>query len=101
MDWLGHGLKFQKKIEVSVNSNEIDFIQIIIQDNGPGIPAHLRQQILKPFSTKPVGKGTGLGLSVASEILEKHGGYLELGEPDEGACFILKIPKAKAQKKAA
>jgi signal transduction histidine kinase len=92
----------KKKIEVSVNCNEIDFIQIIIQDNGPGIPDHLRQQILKPFlTTKPVGKGTGLGLSVASEILEKHGGYLEIGQPEQGACFILKIPKAKAQKKAA
>lgn len=41
-----------------------------IEDNGPGMPEHIRRRILEPFfTTKPVGKGTGLGLSVSYFIV--------------------------------
>lgn len=94
--------QIDKGIKVSVNGGELNNIQIVIQDNGPGIPSELREEILKPFfTTKPVGKGTGLGLSVAMEIMQKHGGSLEIGQPDKGAMFILKLPKSEAVKKAA
>lgn len=64
------------------------------EDNGPGIPQDLRQDIFKPFfTTKPVGKGTGLGLYICHEIIRRHGGTisLEAAEP-RGAVFRVVLP---------
>jgi signal transduction histidine kinase/CheY-like chemotaxis protein len=64
-----------------------------VEDNGPGIAAELEQQIFEPFfSTKP--DGMGLGLMVSYEIMEAHGGMLELVPPiyGKGAKFRLSLP---------
>ena len=58
--------------------------QILITDNGPGIPEDRRELVFQPFfSTKRNKEGRGLGLYIAREIAEYHGGTLSLGEPDE------------------
>jgi signal transduction histidine kinase len=58
---------------------------IAVEDEGPGIPAELRERVLDPFfSTKPEGEGTGLGLSVTRAIVEAHGGELTLEFPGRG-----------------
>ncbi len=65
---------------------------IVVRDNGPGIPMHLRDKIFQPFfSTKE--QGTGLGLSIAQRIITEHGGRLEM-EPSEGrgAAFTIVLP---------
>jgi two-component system NtrC family sensor kinase len=64
------------------------------QDNGPGIPDAIRQDIFKPFfTTKAVGKGTGLGLYLSHEIIRKHGGSLTLANTDgKGAKFVVRLP---------
>lgn len=61
-------------------------------DNGPGVPASIRDRIFEPFfSTKE--EGTGLGLSIASRIIQEHGGFLELTSREgEGAVFIITLP---------
>jgi PAS domain S-box-containing protein len=58
--------------------NDGTAVQIRIQDNGPGMPAELKNKIFDYlFTTKPVGKGTGLGLSISRQIIEqKHQGTL-------------------------
>ena len=70
-------------------------IEISIEDNGPGIPDQIRNDIFNPFfTTKPSGMGTGLGLSLSYEIVHnKHGGDLFLAQstPD-GATFMVKLP---------
>ncbi|MGY6522304.1 MAG: sensor histidine kinase [Mongoliitalea sp.] len=70
------------------------FVQIEIEDNGPGIPEPIRQRIFEPFfTTKAVGKGTGLGLSIVYTIIENHKGYLEVtSEPQNGTNFKIKLP---------
>jgi two-component system, NtrC family, sensor kinase len=56
-----------------------EFIRIEILDEGAGIPEHHLPEIFTPFfTTKQIGLGTGLGLSVAQELLEKHGGWIEV-----------------------
>jgi len=70
-------------------------ITILIQDNGPGIPEAVRQQLFEPFfTTKPVGQGTGLGLSICNQIItEKHHGQLSCeSQPGNGTTFKIIIP---------
>ncbi len=63
-----------------------------VADNGPGIPPDRLEGIFQPFvSTK--GKGMGLGLSICKEIVEGHGGRIEVeSEPGEGTAFTLLLP---------
>ena len=71
---------------VSVNK---DF-ELIVEDNGPGIPEEIRQRILEPFyTTKAVGKGTGLGMPIVMRILEEHQMVLSIETSDAlgGARF--------------
>ena len=66
-----------------------------MEDDGPGVPAAVRERVFDPFfTTKDIGRGTGLGLSVSYGIVEKHGGRLELSsEPLEaGARFTIWLP---------
>jgi signal transduction histidine kinase len=70
-------------------------VEIRIVDDGPGVPAELRNRIFDPFfTTKAVGKGTGQGLAIArSVIFDKHKGSLTLDESVErGAAFVISIP---------
>ena len=59
---------------------------ITICDNGPGIPPDLAAEIFLPFFTTKAG-GTGVGLSLARRIITAHGGTIEVGRSDQGACF--------------
>jgi signal transduction histidine kinase len=70
-------------------------VEIVVEDNGPGIPADLQEKIFEPlFTTKPTGSGTGLGLSLSFDIVAtSHGGSIKL-ESDEGqgARFVVSLP---------
>jgi signal transduction histidine kinase len=59
---------------VSVKTKRLgDHIQIIVEDNGNGIPQQILDKIFQPFfTTKPTGEGTGLGLSLAYDIVNGH-----------------------------
>lgn len=64
-------------------------IEIAVEDNGPGVPEKLRQEIFLPFFTTRA-EGTGVGLNLARQIAIAHGGTLEVGEsPLGGAAFRL------------
>ncbi|WP_154855782.1 7TM diverse intracellular signaling domain-containing protein [Cyclobacterium xiamenense] len=67
---------------------------IKIQDNGPGMPPHVRDKIFEPFfTTKAVGKGTGLGLSIVYTIIENHKGTIKVeSEEQVGTIFIIDLP---------
>lgn len=60
-----------------------------IEDDGPGIPAEIRDRVLDPFfSTKPPGEGTGLGLAVTRTIVDAHGGELSFEFPEAGGTVV-------------
>lgn len=69
-------------------------LRVIVADNGPGIPPHLRARVFEPyFTTKPTGIGTGVGLAVSLGIVEAHGGSLAVDCPTEGgAIFTITLP---------
>ncbi len=66
--------------------------EVLITDNGPGIPEDLRQRIFDMhFTTKT--SGTGIGLYVARSIVEAHGGEISVGSaPGRGSEFRLRVP---------
>lgn len=65
-----------------------------ITDNGKGIPDDIMNKVFDPFfTTKPVGKGTGLGLSVSLNIIQEHGGEMEiLSQPGIGTTVRIVLP---------
>jgi PAS domain S-box-containing protein len=71
-----------------------DRLEILIADNGPGVPADIREKIFEPlFSTKNFG--VGLGLPTVNQIMKQHGGGVEIGERrGGGAKFALWLPVA-------
>jgi len=71
-----------------------NFINIVFEDDGIGIPEKNLSRIFDPFfTTQPVGKGTGLGLSISYGIIEQYGGSIEVeSEPGKGAKFFIKLP---------
>jgi len=72
-----------------------DKVQILIRDNGIGIPQKVMDKIFQPFfTTKPPGQGTGLGLSLSYDIVTKeHGGQLKVNTKEgEYAEFIILLP---------
>ena len=71
-----------------------DHVRIEIEDNGPGMPEHVKNKIFEPFfTTKAVGKGTGLGLSIVYSIIENHKGTLDVEtEEGQGTTFIITLP---------
>jgi signal transduction histidine kinase len=82
---------------ITIQTRVIDhqWVQIVIADNGPGIPASVRHRIFDPFfTTKAVGKGTGMGMSISHHIItEKHGGILScVSELGNGTQFVIQIP---------
>jgi signal transduction histidine kinase len=71
-------------------------IEIVIADNGNGIPRDLRDKIFQPFfTTKATGQGTGLGLSISYDIVKSHGGTIEVkSEEGTGTKFIINLPQS-------
>jgi signal transduction histidine kinase len=98
---VANALKFSPevggKIKISIKESEKD-IRLLIEDNGPGIPEEIREQIFDKFFQaknqtlkKPIG--TGLGLAICKRILEMHHGRIWVeGGADSGARFILLLP---------
>ena len=76
--------------------NLVDNIEIIVKDNGNGVPENIIDKIYQPFfTTKPAGEGTGLGLSLTYDIVKAHGGDVRLETHEgEGSTFIITLPKA-------
>jgi signal transduction histidine kinase len=64
-----------------------------IEDDGPGIPQEIRERIFEVFYSSR-GGGTGLGLPIARQIIEKHGGTIELhSEEGRGTRFTIHLPR--------
>ncbi len=86
--------------KITVSTRQIgDSVEIVVTDNGTGIPEAVKDKILQPFfTTKPTGEGTGLGLSLSYDIVVKaHGGTIHIDSVEgEFSSFTIVIPlKAK------
>jgi len=70
------------------------YVRIRIRDNGGGIPDEHLYRIFEPFfTTKGESQGTGLGLSITHNIIQEHGGTIEVrSEPGKGTEFTVSLP---------
>ncbi len=75
------------------------FAELVVEDNGLGIPHNLINKIFDPFfTTKETSKGTGLGLSVVYGIVSSHNGHIEVfSELESGTRFHIYFPLTKHQ----
>ncbi len=82
-----------KTIDVTAKRGTNGHILITVADNGPGVPAEIRDRIFEPFFTaKPLGQGTGLGLALSFGIVRDAGGTLSLLPDTLGAVFQIDLP---------
>jgi PAS domain S-box-containing protein len=80
----------------SIEAADGTFVQIRVEDSGPGIAPELRGRIFEPFFTTKDDVGTGLGLWVTKEIIDRHKGTLEILSAGSdglgGAVFNILLP---------
>lgn len=100
---LDNALKYGSEnpvIDVNLVSDE-EYIKLIVQDNGIGIPAEYKSKVFEKFFRVPTGdqhniKGYGLGLSYVAEVVKRHEGTISVeSEPGKGSTFTVTLPKAK------
>ncbi len=84
------------KIKAALIADE-RYVEVLVMDNGRGIPADIVSEIFNPFfTTKAPGKGTGLGLSINYSIIEQHHGFINVHtEPSLGTVFSVILPTEK------
>jgi len=90
-------------IDVHVSVSEIDginFLQIKVEDNGPGFKEGSVSQVFDPYvTTKP--KGTGLGLAIVKKLVEEHIGSIRAYNHAEGGAVIsIRLPLNEAAREA-
>jgi signal transduction histidine kinase len=70
--------------------------EIRVSDNGPGIPAAIRNNLFDPFVSAGKPNGTGLGLAIVSKIIADHGGVVSVEKTSaNGTIFLVKLPRVQ------
>jgi nitrogen-specific signal transduction histidine kinase/CheY-like chemotaxis protein len=71
-------------------------IQLLVSDDGPGIPPDVLPHVFDPFYTTKGEDGTGLGLAIARDILAQHGGHISAeSTPGVGTTMVMDLPRLR------
>ena len=85
----------QGEIRIRAFARDADVV-VEICDNGPGMPAEIRERIFEPFyTTKPPGSGTGLGLHISHNVVARHGGRINVSSRPGETCFEVSLPRER------
>jgi len=100
-----NAVRYGQRARVSIAKAE-DAIDIVIEDDGPGIPPELAEQVFVPFyrledSRNRETGGVGLGLSIARSIVRNHGGDIKLVNHPGGLRAIITLPAIDARTRLA
>lgn len=81
-------------VEMSIDENDV-YSQVIVRDQGPGIPEKDQKHLFERFyrASKVENENAGIGLALAKEIVERHGGYITVESDDTGTAFFVKFLK--------
>jgi two-component system osmolarity sensor histidine kinase EnvZ len=94
---VSNAARFGKTISI-VGQRDHRWLIISVDDDGPGIPAGMREDVFKPFLRLDDARnqdegGTGLGLAIARDIARSHGGDITLGDSQLGGLrATMRIP---------
>jgi two-component system osmolarity sensor histidine kinase EnvZ len=94
---IDNALKYGKHAQVTLKKNA-HVVEIVVDDDGPGIPPERREEAFRPFHRLDEGRnlqagGSGLGLAIARDIARAHGGDLVLGDsPLGGLSAVIRLP---------
>ena len=79
----------RREIVISTAPGE-DYIELVVRDTGPGIPAEKRISIFEPFNSEWVNSpdSSGMGLTIAQEVALQHGGYIEIDPSYTDGCLM-------------
>jgi signal transduction histidine kinase len=89
-------LQEQGRVIVRTRAGARGDVVLEVEDNGPGIPEEMRERIFEVFYSRR-GGGTGLGLPIARQVIERHGGIIELdSEEGRGTRFVIRLPRHHA-----
>ena len=94
---IDNAMRYAEHVSVKVGQRG-DLVDITIDDDGPGIPEEMRDDVFKPFfrideSRNPGTGGVGLGMTIARDVVRAHGGDIELGDsPNGGLRARIKLP---------
>lgn len=90
----GQAMASGGNIYVVTQAREERWAELEFRDDGPGMPADVRERIFEPFfTTKQDSEGTGLGLSISYRIIQEHGGEIEVdSEVGHGCTFRIRLP---------
>jgi hypothetical protein len=70
-----------------------DHVELVVEDDGPGIPAEIRSHIFEPyFSGREAGRGLGIGLSKCWVIAQQHGGTISCDSAQGCTRFVMRLP---------
>ena len=79
-------------VHIELSQDHSEAVQLIITDDGPGIPASIKPRLFEPFVTTRTN-GTGLGLAVVDAVIRAHKGTISvLDAPEKGTCFTINLP---------
>ena len=107
LNLIENALKFSEdegEIFITMLHRTNQWVEVIVRDNGPGIPTEEQQRIfvdrVRLPQTSQETIGFGIGLSVCRRIVEVHGGKIwVVSKPTEGACFYFTVPVWRGQNK--
>ena len=94
---VGNAARHGETIEISAN-HETRWLVLHVDDDGPGIPAEMREEVFKPFVRLDEARnqdegGSGLGLAIARDVARSHGGDIVLGDsPLGGLRATVRLP---------
>ena len=94
---LSNAVRHAERVSVRASRSR-DSIEIVVDDDGPGIPESAREDVFKPFyridgSRNPATGGTGLGLTIARDVMRGHGGDIRIETaPGGGVRARLRMP---------
>ncbi len=80
--------------QIGIRATMIDGeVKVEVFDDGPGVPAAIRERLFEPFISQGKESGTGLGLAIARGIVRAHGGEINLVNSPRGAHFEIQLPQ--------